>query len=167
MDKLYSPAELYKSGVSMVLGGTEPQTPEDWTKLVHFWAYNINPEMVHESVGMLCLIYRSPVEEDDIKKIATYYKDLALKRQEEALKQIIGKPVTHSHLKHLRSIMASNLQYADLVKVFDKAGINHAWPNHESWESWGKLCDALFLMKGAAYKVPQKEMAKIINEGAE
>ena len=167
MDKLYSPAELYKSGVTMVLEGVEPQAPEDWTKLIHFWAYNINPEMVLETLSMLCLIFKSPIKEGDVKKIATQYKDMALKRQEEALKKIVGKPVTHDHLKHLRSVMSTNLQYADLVKVFDKAAIPHAWPNHGSWENYGKLCSALFLMKGTAFKAAQADMAKIINNGEE
>ena len=167
MDKLYSPAELYKSGVTMMLNGSDPQTSEDWTKLIHFWAYNINPESMPETLGMMCLIFKSPVKDGEIKKIAAHYKKEAQKRQEETLKKIIGKPVTHEHLKHLRSIMCTSLQYADLVKIFDKAAIPHAWPNHGSWENYGKLCNALFLMKGTAFKVPQQEMAKIINNGEE
>lgn len=165
MDNIYSPVELYEAGVKMMLKGVEPQTEDDWKKLVHFWAFNIGSDKLTEAVELLCLIFKAPLKSDYIQTVSKKYMAEALERQEKALKEIIGKPVTHQHLKFLRSTMSTNLSYEDLVKVFEKAGLELSWPNQTSWEAWGKLCKALFMMKGEKFKAPQKAMAKIINEG--
>ena len=161
-NSLVSLNELYKAGIDIMLKGIEPQTIEDWERLIHFWAYNISPETLPSSVELLCTVFSSPLKNDRVLEIVSYYKTLAIQRQEDVLKKIIGKPVTHTHLKHLRSIMSQHMEYGDLLEIFKKASIPPTWPNHDSWELWAKLCNALFLMKGEKYKESQKAMIKII-----
>ena len=161
--RLVSPNELFTGGVEMMLQGNEPKNPEDWEKLVNFWAYNVSPEVLPQAVELLCSIFSVPIEPKLVQEISKHYKDAAIKRQEEMLKKIIGSPVTHAHLKHLRSIMAQNIGYDGLIAVFKKAGIDPSWPNHDAYEQWAKLCNALFMIKGDEYKEAQTSMAKIIN----
>ena len=164
-NSLVSLNELYKAGIDIMLKGIEPQTIEDWERLIHFWAYNISPETLPSSVELLCTVFSSPLKNDRVLEIVSHYKALAVQRQEDALKKIIGKPVTHAHLKHLRSIMSQNIEYDGLIEIFKKASIPPTWPNHDSWELWAKLCNALFLMKHAKFKESQKAMIKVIEGG--
>jgi hypothetical protein len=162
-NKLYSPNELFVAGKQLMLNDVEPQNGSDWVKLVHFWAANINTGSLPEAVEQLCIMYRAPIKKELVLKISNHYRDLALKKQEEELKKIIGKPVNHAHLKHLRSIISKNVEYGNMIQIFHKAKLPEAWPHHDNWESWGKLCNALFLMSGSGYKTAQKEMLNIIN----
>jgi len=40
---LFSPNELLEGAKTLMLDGREPQTEEDWVKVVNFFAHNIAP----------------------------------------------------------------------------------------------------------------------------
>jgi len=164
-NNLTSLKKLYEKGVEIMLRGTDPITENDWERLTHFWAYNLDASSLPNSLETLSNIFRSPLPKERITKIGVYYQLLAFKRQDEMLKKLLGQLVTPDHLKHLRSIMSRNLQYEDLVKVFKKSGLEPSWPQQDDWTRLGKLCKALFSMTGEKFKTAQTEMAKIVNGG--
>jgi len=163
--KLFSPNELLTAGKDIMLGGVAPKDSNDWNKIVHFWAANISASLLPSTIELLCVMFRVPLDKEVVLSISKYYKELAIKKQEEELQKIIGQPVTHNNLKHLRSIISENLEYGEIIKIFKKAQLQEAWPNHESWEAWGKLCNALFLMKDDVFKKAQQGMMKVIKGG--
>src|SRR5574340_1044805 len=142
--ELVSPNDLFKAGVDMVLKGVNPTTPEDWVQLLHFWSFNISADALPDAVMSLCQIFRAPIEEAKVLQVVDYYQKLAVTRREEELRKLIGKPVTHEHLKHVRAALAQNLDYDGIVSVFTKANLPAAWPDLGAWEQLGRLCNALF-----------------------
>ncbi len=166
MGKLISPNSLFEAGVDKMLKGVDPSTPSDWKALLHFWAFNLEATSLPGSLQMMCIAFRVPVDNEEVDKIGAYYRAIAIKRQEEMLMKLIGKPVQHGHLKHLRSILGQNLHYDQLVELFKKSGLEPSWPHIHDYEKLGKLCKALFAMKQTGGVLDaQKAMIQII-EGA-
>ena len=163
MGKLISPNGLFKAGVDKMLKGVDPSTPSDWKALLHFWAFNLEATSLPESLKMMCIAFRVPVDSKEVEKIGAYYRAVALKRQEEMLTKLIGMPIQHNHLKHLRSILGQNLHYDQLIELFQKSGLEPSWPHIHDYEKLGKLCKALFAMeKTGGFVNAQQEMIKII-----
>jgi hypothetical protein len=66
-------------------------------------------------------------------------------------------------LKQLRPVLLQSLGYDDLVSIFKKAGLLPLWPYpfEERIESWERLYQALFDLKGRQFKEPQDKMREI------
>jgi hypothetical protein len=55
-----------------MLDGREPNSREDWCKIVNFIAFNVDPKCALLAVPFICKLYDIPLDEDDIKEIVIY-----------------------------------------------------------------------------------------------
>lgn len=69
---LHSPNELLKAGKDRMLDGKEPETREDWVRIVNFWAACIHPDTQPVSVQLMCKLYNAPVTDDEAESICMF-----------------------------------------------------------------------------------------------
>jgi len=79
---LFSPNELLEGAKTLMLDGREPQTEEDWVKVVNFFAHNIAPGQEVSGCIVLKALFKIPLDEMYIADIAKYQRDLKQRRGE-------------------------------------------------------------------------------------
>lgn len=85
--RLRSPNEMFKAAKDIMLNGREPATPEDWMRIVNFFACNIADGLELPATELFCKIFSVPLKPEQIKYIVG--EQIKLKKREK-MKRIKG-----------------------------------------------------------------------------
>ena len=66
MPHLTSPNDLMEAAKEHMLDGRDPESEEDWAKVVQFWAYNISHDCVYPATRLVARIFNCPLSDEDI-----------------------------------------------------------------------------------------------------
>jgi hypothetical protein len=69
---LVSPQRMFDEGKRIMLGGRNPESRDDWSKMVNFWAANIHTGLEKSACRLLAKIFNAPLSEEDVTKIAEF-----------------------------------------------------------------------------------------------
>lgn len=67
--RFVSPNEMFKAAKDRMLNGKEPKTPEDWMRVVNFFACNIADGLELPATELMCKILHVPLKPETIKYI--------------------------------------------------------------------------------------------------
>ncbi len=73
--KWVSPNELFEEAKVIMLKGREPESEEDWARIVNFFAANISPTLAQAATSLMCKMYNVPLSEEYITKIVQFQLD--------------------------------------------------------------------------------------------
>ena len=70
--KFVSPNQLMFEAKRLMLDGREPQTVTDWTLIVNFLAFNVDPSAALSVMKVMRLLYDIPLSEAQVDEITRY-----------------------------------------------------------------------------------------------
>jgi hypothetical protein len=71
-DEFISPLELLKRAKELVLDGNDPQSHDDWLKVMNVFAYNISPDVVLPACMLLVEIFQMPLSNAEVMAIVAF-----------------------------------------------------------------------------------------------
>jgi len=74
MTQMISPNEALQHAKDLMLEGAEPETREDWEKVMNCLAFNIHPDVSASACKLLARIYRMPLQDWEIEEICQFQK---------------------------------------------------------------------------------------------
>jgi len=72
MAVMRSPDEMMASAKDTMLNGREPESHEDWCKIMNFLAYNIAPEVQLEACLFMQKLYDMPLTSGEVAAICAH-----------------------------------------------------------------------------------------------
>ena len=72
MSRMRSPNELLKAATVEMLDGREPETYQDWVKVMNFFACNVDADCAQVACSLLAKLYSMPIVDSDIEAIVNF-----------------------------------------------------------------------------------------------
>lgn len=72
MTELVSPNTMLDAAKTHMLDGREPESHEDWSLVMNFFAANISHDVAHQACQLMAKIYNMPLAHGDIHAIVEY-----------------------------------------------------------------------------------------------
>jgi hypothetical protein len=72
MAVLRSPNELVAAAREQMLDGREPESREDWVRIMNFLAFNVHPVAAVPTCRLMAKMYDMPLSEQEIEKIVAF-----------------------------------------------------------------------------------------------
>lgn len=69
-----TPDQALQRAKELMLGGREPESKEDWQRIINCWASNLYPDNAEAAIKLLVAIYEIPVPEHQVLAIINFHK---------------------------------------------------------------------------------------------